>query len=65
LLREKYITSSDMGLDENITYIDLPRLDDNLLQLVADFVVERVKIRISPQTEGSKLSCEYVGEQLI
>ncbi|MFM2311724.1 MAG: hypothetical protein RLZZ04_1000 [Cyanobacteriota bacterium] len=65
LLREKYIKSFDMGLDENITYIDLARLDDNVLQLVADFVVEKVKIHIPPKTEGIKLSCEYLGGQLI
>ncbi|MEH2394484.1 MAG: DUF4435 domain-containing protein [Nostoc sp.] len=65
LLREKWIERSVVELDENETYIHLAKFDSIRLQIVADFIVKRVTDYVSKQNEGDRLSCEYIGGQVI
>ncbi|MEH2011814.1 hypothetical protein [Nostoc sp.] len=65
LLREKWIERSVVGLNDNETYIHLGNFDSIRLQIVADFIVKRVTDYVSPQNEGDRFSCEYIGGQVI
>lgn len=65
LLREKWIERSMVGLNDNETYIHLAKFDSIRLQIVADFIVKRVTDYVSPQNEGDRFSCEYIGGQVI
>lgn len=65
LLREKLIDRSVIGLHDNETYIHLATFDNTRLQLVADFIVDKVRTHTPLQIEGDKQQCEYVGGQTI
>jgi AAA15 family ATPase/GTPase len=65
LLREKFVKRSDIGLSDNNNYMDFARFDDSTLQSIADVVVDKVKIKIKPQTKRDKQSCEYVNGRQI
>ncbi|MBD1935724.1 AAA family ATPase [Microcoleus sp. FACHB-68] len=66
LLREKWIKRSEVGLSENETYIHVAHFDNSRLQLVADFIVDKVRTTYAPpQTEEEKQTCEYISGQSI
>lgn len=48
LLREKYIKGDDLGLTNNETYFDLKNLNQEELQKITNFVVERVALTVNP-----------------
>jgi ABC-type branched-subunit amino acid transport system ATPase component len=65
LLREKWIERPTIGLNCHETYIHLAEFDNARLQLVADFIVNKVRVHSSSQPEENKISCEYFGGQII
>lgn len=65
LLREKWIERFMIGLGEHETYIHIGTLDNNRLQTVANFIVERVKPHLQIQAETNNVYCEYRGGQVI
>jgi hypothetical protein len=65
LLREKWIDRSVVGLNDNETYIHLPNFGNTRLQIVANFIVDKVRAYAKPQTEGNKQPCEYISGQII
>ena len=65
LLREKWIERSEIGLSMHENYTNFVTFDNTRLQGVADFVVNKVKPHISSTVENDKLSCQYLGGQVI
>ncbi|WP_341730839.1 AAA family ATPase [Microcoleus sp. EPA2] len=65
LLREKWIERSEIGLSECETYINFATFDSTRLQDIADFVVNKVQLHISPAVGNDKLLCQYLGGQTI
>jgi AAA domain, putative AbiEii toxin, Type IV TA system len=65
LLREKWINRLSLGLNKDEVYTDLRNFDNARLQIVANFIVDKVRNHISPLSEGTQVSCTYAGGQLI
>ena len=65
LLREKWIERSDVGLSQHETYIDFATFDSNRIQKIADFVVNKVEVHVSPALGDNRLPCQYLGGQVI
>jgi hypothetical protein len=65
LLREKWIERSVVGINDNETYIHFPTFDNTRLQLVANFILDKVRAYAPPQAEGNKQQCEYISGQII
>jgi hypothetical protein len=65
LLRDKCIDRSVVGLNDNETYIHLPTFDNARLQLVANFILDKVRAYVRPQTEENNQPCEYISGQII
>lgn len=65
LLREKWIERSEIGLGEHETYINFATFDGTRLQEIADFVVNKVHLHISPAVGNDKLLCQYLCGQTI
>jgi len=65
LLREKWIERSEIGLSMHENYTNFVTFDNTRLQQVADFVVNKVSLNISSKGEDDKLSCQYLGGQII
>jgi AAA15 family ATPase/GTPase len=65
LLREKWIERCAIGMSDHETYIHFATFDDARLQRIADFVVNKVKARISPVLEDDNLPCKYLSGQII
>ena len=65
LFRERFITRSDICIDQEITHIDFPKLENSQLQTIADFVVNNVKSKISSEYNESKIDSKYIGGQII
>lgn len=65
LLREKWIKRSMVDLSDDITYVQLTKLDNVQLQVIADFIVNKVRTYVQPQTKEVHSLCEYIGGQTI
>lgn len=65
LLREKWIERNEIGLSQHETYINFATFGATRLQEIADFVVNKVKVHVSPASEGDTLPCQYLGGQTI
>lgn len=68
LIREKWIERDKIGLNSNETYVDIAKFDNDRLQVVANFIVSKVKEVKNfapPTSEEKNISCEYVGGQVI
>ena len=65
LIREKWIERDEIGLNSNETYVDIAKLDNDRLQVVANFIVSKVKNFAPPTSEEKNISCEYVGGKVI
>lgn len=65
LIREKLIARDLVGMKENETYIDLARVDNNKLQEIANFILNKIKSSSSVEHKDDSQSCEYVGGQKI
>lgn len=65
LIREKLIARDSLGMKENETYIDLARLENNKLQKIANFILNKIKSTSSVEDKDDNQSCEYVGGQKI
>jgi hypothetical protein len=65
LIREKWIKRDEIGFNSNETYVDIAKLDNDRLQVVANFIVSKVKNFVPPTSEEKNISCEYVGGQVI
>lgn len=65
LLREKWIERSEIGLSQHETYINFATFDATRLQEIADFIVNKVKVHVSPALEDDTLPCQYLGGQII
>jgi hypothetical protein len=65
LIREKWIERDEIGFNSNETYVDIAKLDNDRLQVVANFIVSKVKNFAPPTSEEKNISCEYVGGQVI
>jgi len=65
LLREKWIERNEIGLSQHETYINFATFDSTRLQSIADFVVNKVKVHLSPVSEDDTLPCKYLGGQTI
>ncbi len=59
LLREKFVSENDVGLDENTSYLDIKTLGEDQFQAIIDFVILKVKARINP-TSDETTSVKYV-----
>jgi hypothetical protein len=60
LLREKIIERSAVDLNNNLTYVHLDKSDDIQLQRMADFIVNKVRVHLQPQSEEEYSLCEYI-----
>jgi ABC-type multidrug transport system ATPase subunit len=49
LFREKYIKREDLGLTNNETYIDFKKLTQEQLQVIANFVINKVESIVKPK----------------
>lgn len=65
LLREKWIERSAIGLRDCENYIDLRDFNNHRLQIVADFILDKVRVRAQPNVETDPIVCEYIGGQAI
>ncbi|MBD2626671.1 AAA family ATPase [Anabaena variabilis FACHB-164] len=65
LLKDKLIERSDIGLNEDETYIDIANFDNIRLQKVADFIVDKIRENLPPQNEETIQQCEYIRGQSI
>jgi len=65
LIREKWIERDEIGFNSNETYVDIAKFDNDRLQVVANFIVSKVKNFSPPTSEEKNISCEYVGGQVI
>jgi hypothetical protein len=66
LFREKWIERSDIGLDENETYINIAKFNSIRLQDIADFVISKIKVNFSPDAgEETKGLCQYMNGESI
>ncbi|WP_051113282.1 AAA family ATPase [Lunatimonas lonarensis] len=51
LLREKIVTKEDLGLNQGETFIDLKNFSKERLQVVADYVINKVSAVVNPTDE--------------
>jgi len=65
LIREKWIERDEIGFNSNETYVDIAKFDNARLQVVANFIVSKVKKKSPPTSEENNIPCEYVGGQVI
>jgi ABC-type branched-subunit amino acid transport system ATPase component len=65
LLQEKWISRSDIGLSKEETSVSIASFNNDRLQVVADFVVNKVRDVVLPTSEGDNILCQYIAGQSI
>lgn len=60
LLLESHIQRSDIGLNNNESFFDIPKLDDDRLQKIADFMVDKLIAHKPADSSYKDRKCEYV-----
>ncbi|MGN8139219.1 ATP-dependent nuclease [Paraburkholderia sp. 22099] len=65
LFRERFVSRIELNLAETETHADFSRFDNDRLQGIADFVVNKVQQRVTNQTETGSIECRYVGGNII
>ncbi len=65
LIREKFIERSALGLSEEKIYADFAHFGDTQLQSIVDCIVDKLRSRLLPVEDGSRLKCEYIGGQKV
>lgn len=53
LLREKIISRDDIGLSNNETYTDFKNLNSYQLQIIANYVTDKVSVNVKPKEEST------------
>jgi ABC-type branched-subunit amino acid transport system ATPase component len=65
LLLEGCITREMIGLEQNETYFDLPTFDNERLQVVANFILDKLKVlKLEDSKEETKI-CEYSNRKAV
>jgi ABC-type branched-subunit amino acid transport system ATPase component len=66
LLREKWISRAEVGLSDNEIYIDVAKCDNAMLQIIVDFITDRINQKILPRiNRQDTYQCEYISGQLV
>lgn len=60
LLREKWIVRGAVGLDDHETYSHLATFDDFRLQMLADFIVNKVRSHVATPLNDENIACQYL-----
>ncbi|WP_413173675.1 AAA family ATPase [Anabaena azotica] len=55
----------EIGLNNNETFMDIAKFNDIRLQKVADFIVNKVREKLSPSIDENNQQCEYINGQSI
>ncbi|ABC36976.1 AAA ATPase domain protein [Burkholderia thailandensis E264] len=61
LFRERFVSREELKLTEDETHADFTRFSDDRLQGIADFVVAKVKQRLTSEVATDTIECRYVG----
>jgi AAA domain, putative AbiEii toxin, Type IV TA system len=65
LLLEGCITREMIGLEQNKTYFDLPTFDNDRLQIVANFIVDKFKKNKPENYQDETRICEYINKKSV
>lgn len=65
LLDYQIINRSDLSIGANDTYIDFKNFDNSQLQLVADFIINKIKLKINPLSDLDLVQIEYLNSRTI
>ena len=65
LFRERIIDRTNIGLEENETHTDLRRFNNEKLQKIANYIIDKIKNKINEKLDETKIKIKYISKKEI